>query len=225
MKKKFFFLALIFCTSFGYAVTVQIDEAKIIALNWINSQVENNFNVDDVGMVYSKIENQLPVYFIVTFKTSGWVIISGSDITEPVLGYSVNTQFDMQKIPPQVEEWMGGISKEIKNAIDFKLLPSSEIRQKWKSFGTKLVAKQNLKSIQNFKAGPLLSSTWNQGKYYNEMAPVDQNSSAGNGHVWLGCITTAMVQVMKYWGYPQTGMSNHSYSTAKYGIQSADFAN
>jgi uncharacterized protein YaiE (UPF0345 family) len=225
MKKILFFLVLATWVSLVFAGTIQNGEAKIIALNWINSRGSKYFEMSDIKSVYSKVENEIPVFYIISFAPSGWVIVSGSDIVEPVLGYSIESQFDLNQIPPQFEGWMGGISKEIETAVKNKMVPSPEIKQKWQKYRGKIVEKQNLKSDQSAQSGPLLTSTWGQGKFYNEMAPADPLSSTGNGHVWLGCVATAMVQIMKYWEYPVSGLGSHSYSHAQYGTLSANFGN
>jgi hypothetical protein len=135
MKKILFFLVLTTWVSLVFAGTVQNSEAKIIALNWVNSLGGKYFEMRDIQLVHSKVENKVPIYYIVTFSPSGWVIVSGSDIAEPVLGYSTTSQFDLNQMPPQVEGWMGGISSEIETAVKNKLAPSMEIQQKWKALG------------------------------------------------------------------------------------------
>jgi hypothetical protein len=225
MGKLFFILVLTMFVNFVKAEVVQADGAKTIALNWINSRGGEYYELEDIGLVYSKVENKVPLFYIVTFGTIGWVIVSGFDAVEPVLGFSLDSKFDFEQMPPQVNGWMGGVTSEIELAIKNKLKPSSDIKQRWQAFGGKLSENQNFKSIQNPQSGPLLSTTWNQGRFYNEMAPIDPTSSAGNGHVWIGCVATAMAQVMKYWEYPLTGMGFHSYSHPEYGTQSANFAN
>jgi len=107
MKKTLIFLVLATWFSFVNAGTIQNSDAKIIALNWINSQGREYYEMGDIGGVYSKIENEVPIFFIVSFKPTGWVIVSASDIAEPVLGYSNDSKFEINSIPPQVEGWIG----------------------------------------------------------------------------------------------------------------------
>ena len=62
---------------------------------------------------------------------------------------------------------------------------------------------------------PLLSTNWDQGTYYNQLCPSD-NSGPG-GHVWAGCVATAMGMVMKHHDYPEQGTGSHSYNASGYG--------
>jgi len=56
---------------------------------------------------------------------------------------------------------------------------------------------------------------------YNELCPADPNGPGG--HVYAGCVATAMGMVMKYWSHPTTGVGSHSYYCPGYGYQSANF--
>jgi hypothetical protein len=75
--------------------------------------------------------------------------------------------------------------------------------------------------VEAASAGPLLSTKWNQGQYYNASCPVDAEGT--DGHVPVGCVAVAMAQVMKYHNYPVTGTGSHSYSHPVYGTLSANF--
>jgi len=70
---------------------------------------------------------------------------------------------------------------------------------------------------------PLLTTNWNQDWPYNQLCPVD-NAGPG-GHVYAGCVATAMSMVMKYWNWPVTGQGSHGYTAYPYGYQSVSFAN
>jgi hypothetical protein len=224
--RKFLLVVIIFMiANFSFSAEVTINKAKLIALNWMNLRGGSVYALDDISSVFIKEGVVAAEYFIVSFKPVGWVIVSGSDLTEPVLGYSTNTGFDVENIPPQVQGWMGGISEEVKMAEKNRIMPSPTIRDKWNDYGSKVLGKSSLKSVASTLGGPLLSCTWNQGRYYNEMAPADPLSSTGNGHVWVGCVATAIAQVMKYWSYPSSGMGYHNYYHPDYGDLFADFGN
>lgn len=58
------------------------------------------------------------------------------------------------------------------------------------------------------QVSPLLTTTWNQGCYYNAMCPVVSTGGAC-GHAWTGCNATAIAQILKYYNYPTSGLGNH----------------
>ncbi len=54
------------------------------------------------------------------------------------------------------------------------------------------------------QVSPLLSTTWNQGCYYNSDCP-PAGSGGACGRVWTGCGATALGQVLKYYLFPSNG--------------------
>lgn len=72
------------------------------------------------------------------------------------------------------------------------------------------------------QVSPLMTTTWNQGCYYNEDCPADGAGVCGN--VYTGCAATGLAQVMKYYSHPVNGWGTHSYTAGSYGLQSADFS-
>src|SRR5690606_27714619 len=60
---------------------------------------------------------------------------------------------------------------------------------------------------------PFLTTTWNQAPYYNDYSPPNTP---------IGCVATAMAQIMFYWGHPVTGSGSYSY-THRGNTLSADF--
>jgi len=70
---------------------------------------------------------------------------------------------------------------------------------------------------------PLLSTTWSQGCYYNTMFPEEELGECG--HLYTGCVATAMGQIMKYHNYPEHGTGSNGYNDPNYDSVYADFEN
>ena len=66
----------------------------------------------------------------------------------------------------------------------------------------------------------MVSAKWNQAPYYNDMCPLD-----GTKRSVVGCVATAMAQVIRHWEYPTKGSGFHSYSHNTLGTISANFGN
>lgn len=223
MRRFLFSLILILLGELSFSAEIQNLKAQIVALNWMNTLVDMPYDMKDIAAVYIESENDIPVYYIVSFNPVGWVIVSGIGAAEPILGYSTEDVFNAESMPPQAKAWMKGLHSEISSAVKNKVTPSEEVKKRWSKYGTKVLNSKSLALKQSSQSSALLSTNWNQGRYFNEMAPSDVSSSAGNGHVWIGCVATAMAQVMKYWSYPGNGMGYHSYVHSEYGTLSADF--
>lgn len=218
-------LFFLFVLLSGFGKTITVDDARVVAVNWLNSNSYEAFCDESIKQVFTQSNNNEPLVYIVVFQPYGWVMIAGSDLAEPVLGYSSNSIFDPNNIPVQMQEWMDGLASEIE-ASNMKYLPPNQvITEKWTNLKNSNQNSIPLKGAMLSSVDPLLTSEWNQGRYYNEMAPADVKSGAGNGYVWIGCVATAMAQVMKYWEYPLSGLGNYSYNHTKYGVQAADFEN
>ena len=72
-----------------------------------------------------------------------------------------------------------------------------------KSFKNSLPIGQSAMS----SAGPLLTSSWHQGPPYNNLCPVGYEDQ----RTVVGCVATAMAQILNYWKWPETGYGSHSY--------------
>ena len=55
--------------------------------------------------------------------------------------------------------------------------------------------------------GPLLTTSWHQGWPYNNDCPL----GAGEARTYVGCVATAMAQILTYWQWPAEGRGYHSY--------------
>jgi hypothetical protein len=222
MRRLILFFVVVLSVFTCFAGNITEKEASLVAINWMNTKVDGVFNDAGIDTIHVRVSEGKASVYIVVFNPSAWVIVSASNRAEPVLAYSASSDFDINNIPIPLEEWFYGIEKEIVDAERKRIVPDQLIKSRWDDLNDENYEPVPLKSVSS-SAGPLLSTAWDQGRYYNEMAPADAASTAGNGHVWIGCVATAMVQVMKYWEYPATGSGSHSYTHSTYGVQSANF--
>lgn len=151
-------------------------------------------------------------YYVFENEAGGFVIVSGDDVAYPILGYSNDSASDTLYMPSNVKAWLEGYAADIQTALDNGLQQSDEVKRAW----------ENLESYSNAAVivSPLILTRWNQDPYYNDMCPMDNSR---NERTVVGCVATAMAQVLKYWEYPITGNGSHSY-THTHGVQSANFA-
>ncbi|MBQ6305488.1 MAG: C10 family peptidase, partial [Bacteroidales bacterium] len=67
----------------------------------------------------------------------------------------------------------------------------------------------------------LCQTLWNQNFPWNSQCPEDPEGNGG--HVYAGCVATAMGQVMKFWDWPAQGTGSHTYNPQGYAQQTANF--
>ena len=140
----------------------------------------------------------------------GFVITSADDRMQPILAYSRTANFSFP-IPDNLNYWLECYDSQIRTVIED---PSALKHHEW----TLLASRKCPKAVYDTTIGPLLTTTWDQFPYYNNLCP-----NGPNGQAVTGCVATAMGQVMKYWNWPETGAGAYSYIDDIYGPQSADF--
>lgn len=156
---------------------------------------------------------------------SGFVMVAADDRVQPVLAYSLEDSFQAEGMPANIRFFLKEYVDEIAQIVSDPTMAESLVPQ-WRA-----ALNADAREVRNVAVvGPLLTTRWNQNAYYNNMCPAD--TGGPNGHTFVGCVATAMGQIMRYWQYPTSGIGSHSYSSdhsgqgyGDYGILSADFAN
>ncbi len=205
------------------AQTVTNDQSRRAAVNFWNShRTEANKSITfDEPVLYTFAE--MPMLRVFAVGTEGFVIISAYDGVQPVVGYSFDSPAS-DDINPEAAFWLRGINAEIADA-QYRGLRNEEATEEWNTLLTAPVPPVPV-SLQNVPA--LLQTRWNQSHPYNKYCPFDENHHA---RTVVGCVATAMAQIMKYWNHPSTGIGSHSYtprgmgwnSSSSYGEQTANF--
>ena len=139
------------------------------------------------------------------------------------MGYSPDGHFDPQNIPDNCRAWLQGYADQIAYVRTQESARSVSVEAEWNALLSEDAASSALAPKSGTSVGPLLTTKWDQGTYYNSLCP--ENTNHYSGHVWAGCVATAMAQIINYWEYPAHGYGTHSYHLNNYGQQSADFAN
>jgi hypothetical protein len=231
MKHKHFTLICILLSAFifnlSFAGDVDIKTAKNVALNAYKENYSTILSKDAgnifVTEEFTVSEASQAVYYVFNMSNMGFVIVAATDIVHPVLGYSFESFYQEDNQSPEFKYWMNFYKQQITSDISLELTATSEITQEWNKYA---VAPENYTQIKGTKdITPLLASTWDQGCCYNALCPVDAAATSSCGRCWVGCVATAMAQVMYYWRYPATGQGTHSYTPwgGNYGAQSANF--
>jgi len=121
-----------------------------------------------------------------------------------------------------MEEWLLGYDQQIDEAIN-KNKSNVQTLPLWDEIANfdSSPIRTNYNSTNDDAVAPLITTTWSQGTYYNTSCPSD--AGGPDGHALVGCVATAMGQVMNYWNYPTMGTGSHSYVHSTYGTLSANF--
>lgn len=211
------------------AKEVNPETAKLIAKN-MYQQVNKNKGCLNLQLVYTSTtkinlntdkysSDEVPLFYVFNAENNnGFVIVSGDDNTIPILGYSTSGSFDNSILPSNFKKWLEGYKNQIMYIIVNNINATDEIKSMWQKLenGQPLNANKDVSAVN-----PLLSVTWGQDPYVNDLCPYDYTY---NERTVTGCPATAMAQIMKYWEYPVNGTGFHSYNHDTYGTLSANFA-
>ena len=159
----------------------------------------------------------VPAFYV--FNTEkGFVMVSADDCATPILGYSDESQFSGEDFPVQFEEYFRHFVEQIQYGIENHLVADETIARQWELVqSTGRITEQR----NNMVVTPMLTDTWNQNCYYNNLCPADANGPCG--HVYAGCAATSFSQILRYWGYPNQGTGSHSYTPEGYATQTVNF--
>lgn len=194
-----------------------------VAVNWLNNKSDGSFTSDsdyvDVNVVTKNGDTTL---FVIKFKPQGWAIVSGNDALVPILGYSCTSTINENDTSSPLPTWIGGLSEEVVLTKEQNSADSSTVKDEWNLLINSSKKTGKRVTYATAAVDALLKTQWGQGRYYNDLTPLDNSSLAGNGHTLIGCLGTAMAQIMKYWSFPSLGQGSNSY-TYNNTTLSADF--
>ena len=140
----------------------------------------------DGSDIMTRSADQAPAFYVFdNVSGPGFVIVSGDDKVNAVLGYSFESELDVNDMPPHFIAWM----KEIENQIRY-VSSSSEYSSRAAASqgpGTPVIIRE--------------TALWNQDSPYNDLCPYD-----GNSRSVTGCVATALAIMMKYHEWPDAGV-------------------
>lgn len=207
MKKSFLLAVVLLAFNSLFANPVDANFAKELGQKFVSANFVQKSNV--LELVYTETsESGEPCFYIFNVSNNGFIIVSADDATRPILGYSENGAFDANNIVPGVGFMMEIYKESISYAKDNNIAATMNIASEWKSLEA---TGKTTPAMRGQGVGPLCTTRWNQSWPYNKFCPEQSASWASHGHVVVGCVATALSQVMAYWDYPVQGTGSHSY--------------
>lgn len=199
------------------AAPVDVRTAHRVAVTFWNSH--RPLDVKPVDTMQYRAFGELSHQYVFANDTIGFVIVAADDRVRPVLGYSFDSPFPT-RLHPEIRYWLGTYEEQIAYAVTLDDAPANP---RWSSLMAGDVPPVPV-SLQDIAA--LCKTRWDQGAPYNYDCPYD---TIYNERSVVGCVATAMAQIMKRWNHPSSGTGSHSYEhtgrndAAAYGILEADF--
>ena len=219
MKKTLLFIAIL-AFSMGQLFAGPVDAQRAQQLG--NSFLSAKALKSDIqlNLAYTSATRDAVDYYVFNAPDgNGFVIVAGDDRVKPILAYSTTGSFDPNHVSDGFNFTLNSFCEEIQYVKEHNLGATADIVAEWESVSKNGVINQG----RNNRAvvGPLLQSTWHQNFPYNSQCPEDPDGNGG--HVYAGCVATAMGQVMRFWDYPAQGEGSYSYYPDGYPQQTANF--
>lgn len=186
--KKLLLLTCLFISQLLMAGPVTSDEARQKAAAFIATKTMGQKQLKAAKSSVRRApgnKSQTEPLYIFNMEGGGYIIVSGDDRTEEILGYSTTGVLNEFTIPDAMQELLQQYADIIQN-LDALNVPENSAR---KTASRRISGKAAI--------SPLLTCEWNQGLPYNKECPVK------NGvQTVTGCVATAMAQVMYYHKWP-----------------------
>lgn len=185
------------------------EEACRIASKYLNSVrkmvVEPVFAVsqNEVKSIKAYGIVDAPAFYVFNAADScGFVVVSGDDDFPEIIGYSNEGYFPADgQMPEGLNDLLTSYSQYVADVRSgIADAPVLEL--------DKITATENNQEVQ-----PLCTSKWSQNAPYNMYVP-----KIGSVACPVGCVATAMSQIMYFWKYPEKGNGQISYIVPNYNI-------
>ena len=159
-------------------------------------------------------------YYVFNVKNGeGFIIVSGDDCAKPILAYSTTGTYDPQDVSEGFAFTLKGFQEEIQYMREHNIAATPDIVAEWKRVSE--TGSLNRGGQTRAVVDMLCQTLWNQNFPWNSQCPED--TTGNGGHVYAGCVATAMGQVMKFWEWPAQGTGSHTYNPQGYAQQTANF--
>lgn len=195
-------ISLIF-TLFALAAPITPRQALQKAKSFAGAH-HHNTNIR-LKKAYTSVKNDVEAnYYIYNIgQDEGFVVVSGNDQTDMILGYTDHGTFDYEQMPENMRVWLSSYDHEI------------SVMRRQTTMPLKVSQAHPSNVIQ-----PLISTTWAQTYPYNSKCP-----KVDGVNCKTGCTATALAQVLRYHQYP-TGKTTKipSYTTSTLKIQMPELA-
>ncbi len=210
MRKQVLFVVIaLLAIAVLIGTPVTADQARQVARNLSLERSGQTYAVGSVDFLNGNPQTHI---YLANLQPAGYVLVAGDDAAQPILGYNFTTVWSDDTVPVQLQDMLANWQEQLQYILDNNLAADNYIRSEWSRL---LVSSASfVPQVYTRDVSPLIASTWGQGGYYNDLCP---------SNTPVGCVATAMSQIMKYWNFPTVGQGSHSYVHPVYGTQSADF--
>ncbi len=138
-----------------------------------------------------------PSYYIFNIgQDGGFVVISGDDRTNPILGYSDTGSINPSRMPANMKAWLDGYDRQMGELATMSDAQAEAV----------MSAPRKAKVTTRNSIAPLITTKWDQATpYWNECPQFMNSDNEADGYelAYTGCVATSMSQLMYFHKYPE----------------------
>ncbi|MBR5086016.1 MAG: C10 family peptidase [Muribaculaceae bacterium] len=202
MTKNRLLALLVLCMGVGLlaqAAPITQQQAQQEAAKFLLNKQKNSSNIVLASKANKKSNAATTAAFYVfnVGNQQGWVIVSGDDRTNPILGFSDEGYFDEARIPANMKAWLDEYALQITQIDD---VAPADLKKA-------LAAPKAVNVVDTRNSiAPMITTKWDQATpYWNECPQFMNGDTEEDGYelAYTGCVATSMSQLMKYYNYPE----------------------
>lgn len=186
------------------AATVDVNATRHVAAAFWNTNRPAEVKAIDENALFLRDCGDLPHMHIYSVQGTGFVIVSATNAAVPILAYSFDSPFP-EEIHPSLRYMLNGYESQLRYADSLGLTPSFEVQDAWDALAKPTGKAAGAKATA---IAPMVTTRWDQGSPYNKFCPYD---SVSHVKTVVGCVATAMAQIIRFWKHPSCGTGSHSY--------------
>ncbi|MBI9035105.1 MAG: C10 family peptidase, partial [Bacteroidales bacterium] len=227
MKRYLLVGLLVLSVSLSFAKKVEIETAKRVGKAFYYEQLAKNDRSTSLeGIAVEEIHTLKTstgedFIYIMNMEPQGFVLVSGDDIFRPVLGYGFDQSHNADAMNQNFKSWTQSYIDDYEYCVNNGVKSNPEFENEWVKYNTSDVAALSVGSRDDRSIEPLLTCLWNQDAPYNMLCPEDE--SGPGGHVYAGCVATAMSMIMYHYKYPEHGEGSHTHYYPPYGSMTVNY--
>jgi len=206
-------VGVFFLTAFVYAIPVDINVAQAVAQFHIDVHNASAYGKTPVAPgedysghairyidVLSNSQTDEILGYMAILEPTGYIAISKDTDIRPVITYSFENEYILENTPGNFP--LRILKKDLDNRLRAIPFMSRKLKARnndlWEDY---LARSENLMRTMTTTTifGPYIDTEWNQGDPYNIFCPIDPETME---RCPIGCVVTAMGQIVNYWEWP-----------------------
>lgn len=196
MKRIYTLFVSVMTITMALAGPIDFNRAQRIAQDFINKDRAANVDVEfvvqdmEVNGLHGATSRHPSYYVFNSADGEGFVLVSGDDAFPLVLGYSNTGCFQYSEDMPLALRRMLSSFDDYVEDVRLGLVEAPDVEEM-------------MRQVTFTEVPEMINSQWSQYAPYNDLIPKETKKNGQTATCPVGCVATAMAQIMRYYKYPE----------------------